>query len=1568
MTETGQIQVYSSPKLFSNFQVRRVVAVGKTIYEIVGSEVSEEIRKKNIECKVTLNGIEIEPGVWHCVRPKEGTVVDINVIPQGGNGGKNPLAIVLTIALLIAAPYAGGAIAASMVGYAGITFATVVGGLAQAMTIAVGIVGALAINAIAPPPKQNNRQLSNNPAESPTQFIEGASNRLTPYGVVPICLGRNRMFPLLAANNYTETVGENQYVRQLFTYGWGENLTLEELKIGETNISEFTNIDVIHKLNGNLHEPTEIYSNDVVQDNYNILLNEVDGYTVRTTSLNVDEVILDVTFPRGLVTFDSSGNKIQTTVLLDVQYSVSGAGSWSPSVSSYKSISQSDVNITASSILKTLGVYNEGYRKDVVVIDKFTGQTSIILGTQIVESSLIAEGLQVPNIPEYKIRLSTIIVRTRRHKISGVITKEVISFTDDRDLTLIGTIIQSSGDFLVSVPSPTTSVRIASGGLSSSGIYAIDARGEAIRKSHRIVFPSQGTYDVRIKRISLDTDSDKIYDKVYLTSVKSFKYQTPVRLAGINGTALRIKATDQLNGSIDQFNAVVSSVVLDYNSDNNDWIPAITSNPASLYRYVLQCNANARALPDSKIDLETLQEWHTYCVEKNYTYNRVIDYRATVDEILRDIASAGSASPTLIDGKRSVVIDKIKEDIPQMVTPRNSWGYKGVMMYPTLPHALRMTFRNEDKGFIQDEIIVYNTGYDENNATLFETINLPSCTNSDLAYKTGVRHFRAAILRPEVHSWMMDFENLSFTRGARIKFISDTIKVGIGQARIKSIILNNDDTLVTGITFDDTITIPNAGFYFARYRLSDGNQHHQEIITSVGSFKTFNFVTPFTIDNSPEIGDLIYFCEVGKELDLIVTKIEPAADLTAKITAFNYAPEIFEAEEGYIPIFESNITTPIQFIRLTEPLLLSLQSDETVMLKNSDGSLISRLIINLQNVNEDNILTYVKIRRTGSTEFKNANILESSPERVIITGLEDNIYYDIQIRYKRSNGGFFSPVLEINNYKFIGNGNPPQNVTNFTINVSGETALFKWDKCPDIDFSHSIMKFTRTFSGATYETAQIVESEIYENRLSLPFIPGTYFIKHVDISGNESNDSASIITYDPGILANQIEVLQEDTSFSGLKNNVVINGGNSIILDNTGQLTGVYYFDNYLDLGDIYTSIVSSEIIANGAYISGSGVNNIFTMTNLFIETDLYGVVADSWKLKLKYRTSNLNIDPASTWEDSIGSLNMTAVNSALLTTKGFFADGSNKYWTSAISSSSFLCDPNLASTPNVLCILAEFKNSPTTPSSTKYIFNTGAFLSSVNGVLIARRTNSNILVRVYSSTQIASVEFTSVDSQEYKLSIIKTSTHLYVYDKDTQVLLGSVAVSSSATSTTPNTVRIGQRANASLSAENYDNDIYKILVWDSLKTLDEIAALDNIGLAHKWDFTQFDLTNWQDFYAGQIQFRSIEFMLEMESFVQNITPQVTKLSVTIDMPDRIERGENLSCNASIGSTVTYSTPFKNSPAVTITLQNASTDDRIDYLTKDSSGFSFKVYNATAAAYVDRDYDYIASGYGRINI
>lgn len=115
---------------------------------------------------------------------------------------------------------------------------------------------------------------------------------------------------------------------------------------------------------------------------------------------------------------------------------------------------------------------------------------------------------------------------------------------------------------------------------------------------------------------------------------------------------------------------------------------------------------------------------------------------------------------------------------------------------------------------------------------------------------------------------------------------------------------------------------------------------------------------------------------------------------------------------------------------------------------------------------------------------------------------------------------------------------------------------------------------------------------------------------------------------------------------------------------------------------------------------------------------------------------------------------------------------------------------------------------------------------------------------------------------------------------------------------------------------------------------------------------------------AGSYNFRAAEFRILLQSFATGVTPKISVAEVTIDMPDRIERGEDIAVPAG-GVTITHSPAFKAVPAVAITLQDGATDDRIEYSSKTASGFTFRVYNATLAAYVARTFDYIVSGYGR---
>jgi hypothetical protein len=154
--------------------------------------------------------------------------------------------------------------------------------------------------------------------------------------------------------------------------------------------------------------------------------------------------------------------------------------------------------------------------------------------------------------------------------------------------------------------------------------------------------------------------------------------------------AVRIKATGQINGVVNNLNADVTRIAPDWDHATDTWITRPTRNPASLYRYVLQSPANARPKPDAEIDLAALQSWHEYCAAKGLCYDRVHDFEASLFGVLRDVAAAGRATPRDSGTRWTVAVDRPQTLVVGHVTPRNSWGFQGERAYLQPPDAFRV--------------------------------------------------------------------------------------------------------------------------------------------------------------------------------------------------------------------------------------------------------------------------------------------------------------------------------------------------------------------------------------------------------------------------------------------------------------------------------------------------------------------------------------------------------------------------------------------------------------------------------------------------------------------------------------------------------------------------------------------------------------------------------------------------------------------------------------------------------------------------------------------------------------
>lgn len=315
------------------------VEEGMTIEEILLKMLKDSacpFGLENLNAHVYIKKTYIPRGYWHLTRPEEGTTVTIKLVP-GKGGGKNPLATILSIAVIAAAAWAGPAVAAAIGGTTG----TVAGAITSGLIVGIGN---LLVAAIAPPPKQRlSNNGSGNQLDSQTLFIQGARNQARPFEAVPVILGKHKFVPPLASETFTETSGDKQYVRQLFCWGLGK-YELTNLRIGETPIENFTNIEMEHFTDGEGNTVvSSLYPNSVVEEGLSLQLTAAGGATTRTTQPSANEIIVDVTCPRGLFSYSAAGVKQSQTVAVQIRYAPTGTTDWIETVTMTLTLSTSAV-------------------------------------------------------------------------------------------------------------------------------------------------------------------------------------------------------------------------------------------------------------------------------------------------------------------------------------------------------------------------------------------------------------------------------------------------------------------------------------------------------------------------------------------------------------------------------------------------------------------------------------------------------------------------------------------------------------------------------------------------------------------------------------------------------------------------------------------------------------------------------------------------------------------------------------------------------------------------------------------------------------------------------------------------------------------------------------------------------------------------------------------------------------------------------------------------------------------------------------------------------------------------
>jgi len=736
------------------------------------------------------------------------------------------------------------------------------------------------------------------------------------------------------------------------------------------------------------------------------------------------------------------------------------------------------------------------------------------------------------------------------------------------------------------------------------------ATEQIVRRGVRIVPPAKGRYELRFTRLTEDNTSTRVRDDSFVTAIRTVQYVAPVKATGRCLVAMRIKATDQLNGVVDQFSAVAEALLPVW--DGAAWTAAqATRHPAWAYLDVLRGTANKRPVTDERLDLSAFKAWAD--ATPGYTFDAVIDYGGTVFELLRDVAASGRAAFGMRDGSFSVVRD-VAQAVPiQQFTPRNATGFRGIKTFTELPHALKVRFVNPDREWGQDERMVYADGFDETNASSFETLELFGCTDADLAWKHGRYHLAAGKLRPETYELSVDIDHLVCTRGDLVKVSHDVPLWGLHWARVKSI-ATDEAGGVTAVTLDETMAMEAGKSYAARFRLADGTSTYASVTTEAGQTQTIAFVQPIPAASAPAPGDLAMFGEATREsVDLLVKSIRHAGDFRAALTLVDAAPDVHQADQGTIPAFDPQITfpPPLTYERPSKPVIETIESGTEALTLGPTGQVQSRIRITLQpQLSASLPAEYIRTehRRAGTVEGWTQAAPAPADGRVITIGpVDDGVAYELRLR-SVSHLGRTSDWVSAT-HVVVGKAEPPSDVTGFAINVLGDTAHLSWGPVLDLDLSHYRVKFAPILAGATWAGAVDLVARVAKpaTSVAVPAMVGTYMIKAVDLGGRESESAALVVTSVTAALGrNVVETVAEHPGFSGAKTDSAAIGGQLTLagadaIADWAQLSeienlafglsgiapeGTYTFIGDLDLGAVYTSRLTASLEVAGENVS----------------------------------------------------------------------------------------------------------------------------------------------------------------------------------------------------------------------------------------------------------------------------------------------------------------------------------------------------------------------------------------------
>lgn len=887
----------------------RLIAIeeGPTIAEIVAlvPDLPTWFHAHGLVC---VNGEPVPREMWARVRPRTSRGREVQVTLHAElQGGGDALKAVAAIAIaVIAITVSGGALAPLL----GASFAagTIGASLAGA---AVGLGGALALGALAPPPSLD-RKFGGfggggfDRASSNSASLRG--NSLAAGAPLPRVIGTHRVFPPFISPPLTEIVGDDEYVEAIMGLAGPHSLT--DIRVGTTPVDSIDEIEYEVKAPGSgaiTLVTRQAYTHNIQLDlsafevkkdaptnlvDQTTPANSLPQWHQMTSRAGADEVWVTLNWRQGL--FDASGG---ATLIMQMPVRARirprGTLTWTnlPEI-------HFESNLTApfSKMFKLMWVSGD--------VAAAAGPTkrgpTIAYGETRPQSTftpVTGEWLAADRFFSGGSGGLTGLARYVADTGSSGSMQNVALFEDRVEFYLD---VATKGlpfeiEVKIGCPIPATAWSVANYTVGSGPAIIYDLFG--YRLSGSIALAPQ---DIGDRYYSID-----------VPRIASVWNEHPIKTPG-DFTAIAIRVH---NRQVDTLSALASGLVRDWTG--SEWGNTIaTSNPAPHFRDVLAGALNVDRLPPDLLDNAELVAWRTHCASESLTVNAVVEGRSAGD-VLAMIAAAGNARPRQSE-VWGVIVDKDRsaESPVQTFSPRNMRSFRWTKAFAERPDGLRVRFSDSATDYEETEFIVLDPQSSGNGAKI-EEIRYDGIVTEERATERALFDLKQGRSRMTFYSGEADYEAIVCRRGDLVGVQHDTLDRTAGFARIREVVKSG--TSVTGLILDGSVINDEAGFYTegtagdgefyvdaggAFYaggtlgisiRRTDGTITTHAVTASGAEATLVTLSTPFT-DASGLVapGCHVTAGRLGSEYRrLIVTDVRPGSGGTAQLSFVDEAPEIF---------------------------------------------------------------------------------------------------------------------------------------------------------------------------------------------------------------------------------------------------------------------------------------------------------------------------------------------------------------------------------------------------------------------------------------------------------------------------------------------------------------------------------------------------------------------------------------------------------------------------------------------------------------------------------------------------